>query len=305
MTISVAMSLLDHNQLIPADLARRFAEDYHAQPRRGYGGNVQGILRELRDSDYRDVLAPAKHQFKGSGSLGNGAAMRASPVGLFSYGQSNNDLIDLAFYQSLITHTNPHGYNGAILQALAVNQALNLRQTEDLDTNAFLNDLIHEMEAVESGSPRVKTQHNQESRRMVKKLGLTPYTDKLKEMRHILNDNRDMTSEHVVLTFGNSVLAPLSVTTAIYAALRANKPIVTFATDNRFLRTLFLSISFGGDTDTIASMACGIAGALYGDEEISPILIRRCEGNKDMTRIADRLFECATKRSRKLVTGMN
>lgn len=304
MTISVADSLIECTKFDAADMARRFTEEFLRYPNRGYGTAVKDTFLALRESDYENVFEPAKHQFKGSGSLGNGAAMRVSPVGLFAYGLSNDELIELARNQSLITHTNPHGYNGAILQALAVNQALlfNLKQSEDcdskeFDTGAFLDTLIHEMEVIEEKSPSAK-----ESNRLSKEnIGPTPYTDSLKKMKAVLSDlslgKDDMSSEQVVSAFGNRVSAHKSVPTAIYAALRAHKPIANFETDNQFLRTLFLSISFGGDTDTIGSMACSIAGALYGHDLINPILIKRCEANERITQMADRLLECVTKRN--------
>jgi len=49
----------------------------------GYGRNVKYIFHELRDPTLKDVWAPAKKQFDGASSHGNGGAMRISPVGTF------------------------------------------------------------------------------------------------------------------------------------------------------------------------------------------------------------------------------
>jgi poly(ADP-ribose) glycohydrolase ARH3 len=67
---------------------------------------------------------------------------------------------------------------------------------------------------------------------------------------------------------GNSVSALDSVPTALYSFLRARDPINGLETSNRFERTLQLAMTFGGDSDTICSMAGAIAGALYGESEI-------------------------------------
>ena len=61
----------------------RFVNEYYSQPKRGYGMNVVDVFRALRDSKFEDVFLPAKLQFNGSGSYGNGAAMRIAPIALF------------------------------------------------------------------------------------------------------------------------------------------------------------------------------------------------------------------------------
>jgi poly(ADP-ribose) glycohydrolase ARH3 len=41
------------------------------------------VLKALADPDIDDVFKPASELFEGNGSLGNGAAMRIAPLGLF------------------------------------------------------------------------------------------------------------------------------------------------------------------------------------------------------------------------------
>lgn len=66
-------------------LLPRFTEEYYRQPGRGYGANVVNVFRMLRETDYSDVFRPASEQFGGSGSYGNGGAMRIVPAALFGY----------------------------------------------------------------------------------------------------------------------------------------------------------------------------------------------------------------------------
>lgn len=40
------------------------------------------MLQHIGEKDIKDVFQPAKGQFDGSGSYGNGGAMRVAPVGL-------------------------------------------------------------------------------------------------------------------------------------------------------------------------------------------------------------------------------
>ena len=52
-----------------------------------------------------------------------------------------------------------------------------------------------------------------------------------------------------------------------------------------FEEVLVLSIRCGGDTDTIASMACALAGAALGQQAIAPEIVARCDqlGNNTNT----------------------
>ena len=82
MARQLADSLAEQNGLDEKDLARRFTEEYFAEPYRGYGGGVIDVFRKLRSSGLSEPLQPAREQFNGTGSYGNGAAMRVHPVAL-------------------------------------------------------------------------------------------------------------------------------------------------------------------------------------------------------------------------------
>ena len=49
-------------------------------------------------------------------------------------------------------------------------------------------------------------------------------------------------------------------------------------------------MSFGGDSDTIMSMAGALAGAYYGEKDIPNYLICLCEGIGDAQKQADELY---------------
>lgn len=67
----------------------RFVHDYfHQEIDRGYGTHVRTVFRKLKESQFEDVFLPAKEQFDGKGSFGNGAAMRISPIALFGNNRS-------------------------------------------------------------------------------------------------------------------------------------------------------------------------------------------------------------------------
>ena len=88
MTMALCRSLLHEKSFNTNHLARTFVETYFHEPHRGYGGGVITVFNRLRTEKLKDVTLPAREQFDGSGSYGNGAAMRVSPLALFYY----NDL---------------------------------------------------------------------------------------------------------------------------------------------------------------------------------------------------------------------
>lgn len=51
-------------------------------PGRGYGSGVIQVLKKLSSPQLSDVYQPARDQFNGRGSFGNGGAMRAAPFAL-------------------------------------------------------------------------------------------------------------------------------------------------------------------------------------------------------------------------------
>lgn len=171
-----------------------------------------------------------------------------------------------------------------------------------LDYVAFLNGLIEKMARIEAQSEKPVEFAGEQA-------AATPFTDRLRKVKEILVNelHRGVVYpvERIVAALGNDVSALKSVPTAIYAALRGCQPLHPasfnpattptpndglFESSSPFMRTLFTAISLGGDTDTIASMACSISGALYGLEAIPRILVRHCESNELMANLADDLY---------------
>ncbi|MGH0189621.1 UNVERIFIED_CONTAM: hypothetical protein FKN15_037218 [Acipenser sinensis] len=93
MTRCVVQSLLSRSEFDVSDLGRRFAEEYRRAPLRGYGAGVVQVFKKLLSPRCADVLQPAREQFGGRGSFGNGGAMRAAPIAL-AYPQTQ-DVIEV------------------------------------------------------------------------------------------------------------------------------------------------------------------------------------------------------------------
>lgn len=108
-------------------------------------------------------------------------------------------------------------------------------------------------------------------------------------MQSLLNKKFPPSDDEVVNILGHSVNALYSVPTAIYCFLRGTQS--TIAEPHAFTQTLAYTISLGGDTDTIASMACALGGAYYGEAAISETLTKHCEGSEEIVELADQMFK--------------
>jgi len=126
MAIGLAESLLECGGLDADHLARRWANNMEAL--RGYGPGTRGLLGHIKVGvPWRE----ANRSVFPEGSYGNGAAMRAAPLGLV-YHRDIEELRRATKLASSITHAHPLGIEGALLIARAV--AMALEGDLDLDT---------------------------------------------------------------------------------------------------------------------------------------------------------------------------
>ena len=101
MSKSVCYSLLKCRRFDPVDMSLRFAKDFQQEPFRGYGGNVKDIFKRWNQIKIttKNVYRPSEEQFDGTGSYGNGAAMRASPIALFA--KNLEETISVSIFPSI------------------------------------------------------------------------------------------------------------------------------------------------------------------------------------------------------------
>lgn len=204
--------------------------------------------------------------------------MRVSPVALFCYNKPDK-LIKLVTDSAIITHTHKFGIGGAILQALAVHQSLNLDPKDKINPEEFIKELLSKMEEVEPSMDKLGLAQTQQ------------YKIQLNEILRLLANPERAHPDGVIDALGHSVSAQFSVPTAIFCFLRAQSVISDIVTDNPLRRTLQYAISLGGDTDTIASMAGAICGAFYGESVVSENVMKHCEGFEEIIQTADNLLE--------------
>ncbi|KAG7170292.1 ADP-ribose glycohydrolase ARH3-like [Homarus americanus] len=264
MTRCVAQSLIEKKGFDAKDMAR---------------SNVTDVFAALRATKFRDPYSPAAFQFNGRGSYGNGAAMRVAPVALFCYA-TKAGLVDTSRDTALITHANRLGYNGAVLQCLAIYEALHT-PTNKLDSVKFIESLITKMKEIEKPSEDDILYEGEDP---------YVYVKRLEKVLELMERGDSVSREQVEDELGVYISAHMSVPTAIYSFIRATSPVADIESENEYQRTLHFAISLGGDTDTIASMAGSIAGAYYGVTKIPGNLQKHCEASSDAIKQADDLF---------------
>ena len=116
MATAITEVLAEYRHVDPAALARAFARRFVADPNRGYGAGACRLLQQLRDGvPWRE----ASHAlFDGQGSMGNGGAMRAGPIGAY-FAEDLLLVIREARASAAITHAHLEGQAGAVAVAAA------------------------------------------------------------------------------------------------------------------------------------------------------------------------------------------
>jgi len=298
MAHSVAASLVEKNEFDARDMAFKFGSEFKKEPDRGYGGNVIHVLEAFENQAVEDVYKPAREQFDGSGSYGNGGAMRVAPVPLFTYFDNDlSKLKDTSGAVTRLTHTHPQAVHGAALQALAVDQALRLSQDKELDTIKFLDELISKMKLIEEEGSQ-NNEHSDDAGPPQKKIPPkrlldaepNPYCAKLEKIKELaLKD--DLKASEVEECLGNDVSALGSVPAAVLAFVRqATRVEPGLEERSRLSRVVLYAVTLGGDTDTIATMAAAMAGAAWGLEEVPEAWMYYCEGSGRAEELAEGLY---------------
>jgi poly(ADP-ribose) glycohydrolase ARH3 len=254
MTLGVAESLVERRGFDGAHMAAVFARNFAAEPWRGYGAGPPQVFRLIEGGVPWDQAGRAL--FGGSGSFGNGAAMRVAPAALLAF-RDLEQVAWLARQTAVITHSHELGLEGAVLQASAI--ALLLQHPPDipLDGRVFLDELRAQMRA-------------------------HLYLQKLEHIQALLPDSP---RGEVIAQLGNGIEAYEAVPAALYAFLRQA---------GSFSEVVAYAISLGGDTDTIASMAGALAGAHLGERAIPAAWREQVEGAARLRELADALLLLAT-----------
>jgi ADP-ribosylglycohydrolase len=116
MALSVFAQLAERGAIDPDALAAAFVERFTRDPNRGYGAGAHALLaRVALGAPWRSEAAAL---FRGKGSYGNGAAMRAAPIGAFFAPDLERVRVE-ALRSAEPTHAHPDGAAGAVAVAIA------------------------------------------------------------------------------------------------------------------------------------------------------------------------------------------
>jgi ADP-ribosylglycohydrolase len=138
MALTIVHILHRHGQIRQDGLAQMFGATYQADPYRGYGYGMTVLLPRLA-ADPGTWNAHARALFGGQGSLGNGAAMRAAPLGAW-FCSDPGAAREQANLAAGVTHAHPEGTSGAVAVALAAALAAASRGGPAPDPRSFLED---------------------------------------------------------------------------------------------------------------------------------------------------------------------
>jgi poly(ADP-ribose) glycohydrolase ARH3 len=252
MAIGLAESLTKMRRVDRQDLGKTFRDHFHREPWRGYASGPPTIF-SLVSKIGMTYAEAARVLFEGKGSLGNGAAMRIAPLGLFFHRAP--DLYAQACLSAQVTHAHPVGMDGAAVQAYAVAQAADQDPGIGFPLGSFMERLIH----------FARTPEIQVKMKMVKQL-ITEGVDTMSAARRL----------------GQTVAVHESMPFAVYCFL--------CHTDS-FKECLFAAVLHGGDRDTLGAMACAISGAYLGVEAIPSSWRGKLENRGHIERLAADLLQ--------------
>ncbi len=228
MALSIYHILSQHNHIHQDELASSFAKHYDRQ--RGYGPGTRTLIARMRHGEYwRDI---AKTFYRGSGSFGNGGAMRVAPIGGY-FADDIEAAITNARLSAEITHAHPEGIAGAIAVAAAAAVAWQWRDQTPRTRQEFLEQVI-------SHIPPSEVQE-----RCKQGLDLPSDTSTLQAAETLGN--------------GSDVSAQRTVPFVLWCAGEYL---------HNFEEAIWQTLSAGGDADTNCAMVGGIVALYVGNEGI-------------------------------------
>jgi poly(ADP-ribose) glycohydrolase ARH3 len=252
MAIGLATSLVKKGCLDGQDLGETFRRNFEGEPWRGYATGPPTIFAMVRSLEISYTQA-AQSLFGGSGSFGNGAAMRIAPLGLFFH--DSVQIYEHACDSAEVTHAHPVGKDGAALQARAVAQAVKLDPHKEFLVDLFVRDLIDFCRTHE-------------------------ISEKMELLEELLNKN--VNPPLAAKQLGQSVAVQESMPFAIYSFVRYPRS---------FEDCLDCAIMHGGDLDTLGAMAGAVSGAYLGVEAIPSRWRGKLENRQTIEQLALELAE--------------
>jgi ADP-ribosylglycohydrolase/predicted esterase len=233
-------SLIERGQVDPEDFARRLVTLYREDGIVGIGTATRDAIRKLQKGiPWSQAGSPAPR-------AGNGAAMRAAPIGLAYRGKLKR-LKEAAELQSHVTHLDPRSVAGAVAIATAVSLAL---EGNPIVPAAFCEGIAGTCESLDpvlaGALRRLPAWLDTDPKDAASIVGLTAFEDDGQGFRGIPG------------------FVTGSVLWSLYCFLKY---------PDNYLDAVCTAISAGGDTDTTAAMTGAISGARLGLDAIPSDLV--------------------------------
>lgn len=228
MAIGIYRILETYGKIDQDELAKVFARNYALDWHRGYGGTAHSILQSIGEGkDWREA---AKGAFDGMGSMGNGGAMRAAPIGAY-YADDMDKVLHSARASAEVTHAHIEGIVGAISVAVAAAFVLNKKLGRYLgEGSAFLRDVANQL----------------------------PESDTKYKILYAASIPKESSMDFVVSVLGNGMMLTAQDTVPICLWC-----VAYYYTSVE--EALWMAVSALGDRDTICAIVGGIV-SLYADE---------------------------------------
>jgi ADP-ribosylglycohydrolase len=239
MAISVVESLRVHGRIVEDWLAEHFAAMYDIE--RSYGAAMCGLLGRIRVRGGEFWREESTALFDGRGSYGNGAAMRAAPLGAF-FADNFEAVMEQAERSAVTTHAHSEAVAGAIAVALGAAFAWRTRSETPPSLEEFL-------EAVQA---------------------LTPESAVRAGIKKAIQLGETATVEEAAAALGNgwNITAMDTVPFVLWCAGR-------WMVD--YEEAIWQTVSAGGDKDTTCAMVGGIVVLRAGLDGIPEEWRRRRE----------------------------
>ena len=260
LTMCLAESLVGHGHLDPDDLARRFVEWLPVGRGKGQA-TVEAVERLGEGLPWWEA---------GVDSAGNGAAMRAAPIGLFHPLDVEGIRRDAAI-SALITHANPMAAASAI--ALAFGVAYCIHQSPDtFDVDHFTSSIHAVLNDVPDAGAKERRQ------------GAGPSRIRLVDQLVEALEMRDAAPHEAFDRFNNGAFVLESLPAAFYCfAASPDDP----------ERTIVTAANGGYDADTVASMAGNLSGALNGASSLPARWLDELEYRDELVHLSQELYRLA------------
>lgn len=238
MSLSVVATLAQAGRIDQDRLAASLAAHYDYD--RAYGPSMHRVLARIREGE--DWRAVAASTFEGQGSWGNGAAMRAAPLGAF-FADDPALAAAQAQLSAQVTHAHAEGVAGAVAVALAAAYATRLRGCAALPSPRDFLDLV---------------------------LALLPLSEVRSRIVRAQSIGKADSLQFAVSILGNGtgMSAQDTVPLALWCCSQH--------LDN-YEEALWLAVRAGGDRDTLCAIVGGIVACRTGAAAIPEAWRARCE----------------------------